>query len=301
MPLIELISLFISAILLAGLYATMSYGLGLIYGVMKIVNVSHAGFMMLGAYAAYIMIHPDYGIRLNPFVAPFVVVPIFFAAGMLLQRYVVRHVMNAPMITSLLLLFGVWLIIQNIAYIVFSGDTRTITTPYTLQTIRFGKELFGEDLRVSVNRLLVFGVGVVVLVGLQQFMGRTFLGKAIRATATDADAAALVGVNTQRVQMVAFGIGIALAGLAGSLMSLLLAFDPDFGKSHQLKSFTIVVLGGLGSFVGVAVGSLALALIETFSIPAGVPPALQDFVSFALLVIVLVILPGGLVSLFRRT
>ena len=279
----------------------MSYGLGLIYGVMKIVNVSHAGFMMLGAYAAYIMIHPDYGIRLNPFVAPFVVVPIFFAAGMLLQRYVVSRVMNAPMITSLLLLFGVWLIIQNIAYIVFSGDTRTITTPYTLQTIRFGKELFGEDLRISVNRLLVFAVGVVVLVGLQQFMGRTFQGKAIRATATDADAAALVGVDTQRVQMVAFGIGIALAGLAGSLMSLLLAFDPDFGKSHQLKSFTIVVLGGLGSFVGVAVGSLALALIETFSIPAGVPPALQDFVSFALLVIVLVILPGGLVSLFRRT
>jgi len=301
MPPIELLSLFISAILLAGLYATMSYGLGLIYGVMKIVNVSHAGFMMLGAYAAYIMIHPDYGIRLNPFVAPFVVVPVFFAAGMLLQRYVVGRVMNAPMITSLLLLFGVWLIIQNIAYIVFSGDTRTITTPYTLQTIRFGKELFGEDLRISVNRLLVFAVGVVVLVGLQQFMGRTFLGKAIRATATDADAAALVGVDTQRVQMVAFGIGIALAGLAGSLMSLLLAFDPDFGKSHQLKSFTIVVLGGLGSFMGVAVGSLALALIETFSIPAGVPPALQDFVSFALLVIVLVILPGGLVSLFRRT
>jgi len=301
MSLLELLSLLIAAILLAGLYATMSYGLGLIYGVMKIVNVSHAGFMMLGAYAAYIMIHPDYGIGLNPFIAPFVVVPVFFAAGMLLQRYVVRHVMNAPMITSLLLLFGVWLIIQNIAYIVFTGDTRTITTPYTLQTIRFGKELFGEDLRISVNRLLVFAVGVVVLVGLQQFMGRTFLGKAIRATATDADAASLVGVNTQRVRMIAFGIGIALAGLAGSLMSLLLAFDPDFGRSHQLKSFTIVVLGGLGSFVGVAVGSLALALIETFSIPAGVPPALQGFVSFALLVIVLVILPGGLVSLVRRS
>jgi branched-chain amino acid transport system permease protein len=300
MPPVELLSLFISAILLAGLYATMSYGLGLIYGVMKIVNVSHAGFMMLGAYTAYILIHPDYGIRLNPFIAPFVVVPIFFVAGMLLQRYVVQHVMNAPMITSLLLLFGVWLIIQNIAYIVFSGDTRTITTAYTLQTIRFGKDLFGEDLRISVNRLLVFAVGVVVLVGMQQFMGRTFLGKAIRATATDADAAALVGVDIQRVRMVAFGMGIALAALAGALMSLLLAFDPDFGKSHQLKSFTIVVLGGLGSFVGVAIGSLALALIETFSIPAGVPPALQDFVSFALLVIALVVLPGGLVSLLKR-
>ncbi len=290
----DFLSLLISAILLAGLYATMSYGLGLIYGVMKIVNVSHAGFMMLGAYAAYLLIHPDYGIKLNPFIAPFIVVPVFFALGMALQRYVVRHVMNAPMITSLLLLFGVWLIIQNLAYLVFTGDTRTITTPYTLQTIRLG------DLRISVNRLLVFAVGVVTLVGLQQFMSRTFTGKAIRATATDADAAALVGVNTQRVRMIAFGMGIALAALAGALMSLLLAFDPDFGKSHQLKSFTIVVLGGLESFVGVALGSVVLALIETFSIPIGVPPALQDFVSFALLVVVLVVMPGGLVSLLKR-
>ena len=295
MSLTDFLSLLISAILLAGLYATMSYGLGLIYGVMKIVNVSHAGFMMLGAYAAYLLIHPDYGIQLNPFIAPFIVVPVFFALGMALQRYVVRHVMNAPMITSLLLLFGVWLIVQNLAYIVFTGDTRTITTPYTLQTIRLG-----DDLRISVNRLLVFVVGVVTLVGLHQFMSRTFTGKAIRATATDADAAALVGVNTQRVHMIAFGMGIALAALAGALMSLLLAFDPDFGKSHQLKSFTIVVLGGLESFVGVALGSVVLALIETFSIPIGVPPALQDFVSFALLVVVLVVLPGGLVSLFKR-
>src|SRR5712692_9154589 len=216
----DLLSLLISAILLAGLYATMSYGLALIYGVMKIVNVSHAGFMMLGAYAAFMLIHPDYGIKLNPFIAPFIVVPVFFVIGMLLERLIVRHVMNAPMITSLLLLFGVWLIIQNLAYIVFTGDTRTITTPYTLQTIRLG------DLRISVNRLLVFAVGVVTLVGLQQFMSRTFTGKAIRATATDADAAALVGVNTQRVRMIAFGMGIALAALAGALMSLLLAFDP---------------------------------------------------------------------------
>ncbi len=287
----DFLSLLISAILLAGLYATMSYGLGLIYGVMKIVNVSHAGFMMLGAYGAFILIT---GLQINPLVAPFIVVPIFFVIGMVLQRYVVNRVVNAPMITSLLLLFGVWLIIQNVAYIVFTGDTRTITTPYTLQTIRLG------DLRISVNRLLVFAVGVVVLVGLQQFMGRTFIGKAIRATATDADAAALVGVNTQRVRMIAFGMGIALAALAGALMSLLLAFDPDFGKSHQLKSFTIVVLGGLESFLGVALGSVVLALIESFSIPLGVPPAMQDFVSFALLVLVLVVMPGGLIGLLKR-
>ncbi|TMC57482.1 MAG: branched-chain amino acid ABC transporter permease [Chloroflexi bacterium] len=294
MSLTDFVSLLISAILLGGLYATMSYGLALIYGVMKIVNIAHAGFMMLGAYAAYILIQPGYGIRLNPFLAPLIVVPLFFVIGMLLEKYIVRYVMNAPMITSLLLLFGVWLIIQNLAYIAFSGDTRTITTEYTLRTFLVG------DLRISLNRLLVFAVGVVTLVILQVFLSRTYTGKAIRATASDADAAALVGVNTQRVQMIAFGLGIALASLAGSLMSLLFAFDPDFGKSHQLKSFTIVVLGGLESFVGVALGSLVLSLIESFSIPLGVAPAMQDFVSFALLVVVLVLMPGGLVALFKR-
>jgi branched-chain amino acid transport system permease protein len=294
MTLIDLVSLLISAILLAGLYATMSYGLALIYGVMKIVNLSHAGFLMFGAYAAFILISPDYGIRLNPFVAPLIIVPVFFAVGMVLQRFVVRHVMNAPMITSLLLLFGVWLILQNVAYILFSGNTQTINTPYTLQTLRLG------ELRISLNRLTVFGVSAVTVVLLQLFMSRTFLGKAIRATSTDADAARLVGVDTERVQMVSFGLGIALAGLAGALMALIYAFDPEFGRSHLLKSFSIVVLGGLESFVGVALGSLVLALIEAFSVPLGVPVAMQDFVSFALLVVVLIVVPNGLVSLLRR-
>ncbi len=310
MSLTDIVSLLISAILLAGLYATMSYGLALIYGVMKIVNVSHAGFMMLGAFAAFILIHPDYGIKLNPFLAPLIVVPLFFVVGMLLEHFIVRHVMNAPMITSLLLLFGVWLIVQNIAYIIFTGDTRTITTPYSTMTIP--KDLPTDlkaviaplmaDLRISVNRLVVFAVGVVTLVILQMFLSRTYLGKAIRATATDADAAALVGVNTERVRMIAFGLGIALASLTGALLSLQLSFDPSFGGSHQLKSFTIIVLGGLESFVGVALGALLLALIETFSVmpPFNLPAALQDFVSFSLLVVVLVIMPGGLIALLKR-
>jgi branched-chain amino acid transport system permease protein len=291
---LDLFSLFINAVLLAGLYATMSYGLALIYGVMKIVNLSHAGFMMLGAYAAFVLISPVYGVQLNPFIPPLIIVPLFFVGGMALYHYVVRRVMGAPMITSLLLLFGIWLILQNIAYILFTADTRTITIPWLLQPIRVG------ELRISTNRSIVFAIGVVVLIALQQFMSRTMLGKAIRATATDADAAALVGVNTRRVQMIAFGMGIALAGLAGALMSLVYSFDPDWGRSHLLKSFSIVVLGGLESFVGVALGSIVLSLIETFSIPLGVPTALQDFVSFALLVIVLVVMPGGIMGLLQR-
>ena len=291
---IDLPALLVGATLLAGLYATMSYGLALIYGVMKIVNLAHAGIIMWGAYAALVFI-VKFGV--NPFVAPLLIVPIFFVFGMLLQRYIVRRVMYAPSISSLLLLFGLWLIMQNISYLLFSGDTRAITTEYTLLTFEV------SGISISVNRLVVFLVGIVALFALQQFLGHTYMGKAIRATAQDGDASKLVGINTDRVMEIAFGLGTSLASLAGSLMALIFAFDPDFGRSHLLKGFCIVVLGGLESVVGVALGSLVLAIAEALSV-LWIMPAMQDFVSFAILVIVLVAMPGGISGLlnkFRRT
>jgi branched-chain amino acid transport system permease protein len=287
---IDLPALVVSAILLAGLYATMSYGLALIYGVMKIVNLAHAGVMMWAAYAAYVLI---VNLGLNPFVAPLIVVPVFFVFGVFMQRYIVRRVMFAPSISSLLLLFGVWLIMQNIAYLVFSGDTRAITTQYTLVTFQVA------GISMSLNRVAVFVVGVGAVIGLQRFLEQTYMGKAIRATAQDSDASKLVGIDTDHIMEIAFGLGIALAGLAGSLLSLIFAFDPDFGRSHLLKAFCIVVLGGLESVVGVALGSLVLALAEALSI-IWVMPALQDFISFAILVIVLVVMPGGMMGLVAK-
>lgn len=287
---IDISALIVSAILLAGLYATMSYGLALIYGVMKIVNLAHAGVMMWGAYGAFILITRLGG---NPFLAPLLIVPAFFFFGTFLQRYIVRRVMGAPPISSLLLLFGIWLIMQNISYLVFTGDTKAITTHYTLLTFQL------NGIPISVNRLAVFIAGVIALVALWQFLDRTYMGKAIRATAQDSDASKLVGINTERIMEIAFGIGISLAGLAGSLMALIFAFDPDFGRSHLLKGFCIVVLGGLESMIGVALGALVLALAEALSV-LWLMPALQDFVSFALLVIVLVVMPGGMKELINR-
>ena len=287
---IDIPALLVGAILLAGLYATMSYGLALIYGVMKIVNLAHAGVMMWAAYAVFVLI---VNAGLNPFLAPLITVPVFFLLGMLLQRYVVRRVMFAPPISSLLLLFGIWLIMQNISYLGFTGDTRAITTKYTLMTFEF------LGIAISINRLVVFCVGILALLVMRQFMGRTYMGKAIRATAQDGDASKLVGINTDRVMEIAFGLGIALASLAGSLMALIFAIDPDFGRSHLLKAFCIVVLGGLESMVGVALGSLVLAVAEALSV-LWIMPALQDFVSFALLVIVLIVMPGGMMGLLAK-
>jgi branched-chain amino acid transport system permease protein len=287
---IDIPALLVSATLLAGLYATMSYGLALIYGVMKIVNLAHAGVMMWGAYAAFVLI---VNAGLNSFLAPLFIVPAFFFLGMFMERYIVRRVMFAPPISSLLLLFGIWLIMQNISYLGFTGDTRAITTKYTLMTF----QVFG--MAISINRLVVFCVGILTLLVLRQFLEHTYMGKAIRATAQDGEAGKLVGINTDRVMEIAFGLGTALAGLAGSLMALIFAFDPDFGRSHLLKSFCIVVLGGLESIVGVALGSLVLAIAEALSV-LWIMPALQDFVSFALLVIVLVAMPGGMVGLLAK-
>src|SRR5262245_29225106 len=123
MSLTDFTTLLISAILTAGLYATMSYGLALIYGVMKIINLAHAGTMMLGAYATY-WLYDTY--KFNPFLAPIIVVPVFFVFGMALERTLVRRIAGAPPIASLLLLFGVWLIMQNLAYLKFSGEPRSI-------------------------------------------------------------------------------------------------------------------------------------------------------------------------------
>lgn len=287
---IDIPALLVGAVLLAGLYATMSFGLALIYGVMKIVNLAHAGVMMWGAYATFVFVVNWGG---NPFLAPLLIVPLFFLLGIFMQRFIVRRVMYAPPIASLLLLFGVWLIMQNIAYLVFSGDTRAITTTYTLMTFQVA------GIAISFNRLIVFCVGILALFLLQQFLNHTYMGKAIRATSQDGEASKLVGINTERVMEIAFGLGIALASLAGSLMALIFAFDPDFGRSHLLKSFCIVVLGGLGSFVGVALGSLVLAISEALSV-LWIMPAMQDFVSFALLVIVLIVMPGGMLGLLEK-
>ena len=152
---------------------------------------------------------------------------------------------------------------------------------------------------ISITRLAVFLAGVAILVALELFLRRSFLGRAIRALAQDRDACALVGIDTQRVSMIAFGLGTALAGVAGSLLTLIFSFDPDFGRVLQLKSFTIIVLGGLESILGVAFASFVLALAENLTVTLS-KPALENLVSFVVLVVVLVVMPGGLAALLRR-
>ena len=285
----DLIGVLVSAILTAGLYGVMSYGLALIYGVMRLINLSHAGTMMLGAYVALTL---NRALRLDPILGSLVVLPLFFALGFVLYALLVRRVARSAPIVSLLLLFGLWLVIQNLAYIIWGNEDQSIITPYTYASVKLG------FLSLAVTRLIVFGAGLAVLAALAWFMARTYTGKAIRAVSLNYEASRLVGIDVDRISALAFGLGTALAGFAGAQLTLLFSFTPDFGGTFQIKAFAVIVLGGLTSFVGVAVGSLLLALVESFG-SLYMRASLQNLLSFGLLFIALVFLPGGVMSLLR--
>jgi len=288
---VDFLSVTISALMVAGLYAAMSYGLALIYGVMKIINLAHAGFIMLGAFVSFAL-YQSFGI--DPFLSIIATLPLFFVLGMGLHRFVVSRLPesgNSPAIQSLLLLFGVWLVLQNLGYYIWGGDTRSVLTSYTMKSMNIG------PINIGIPILLVFLVGVITLVVLNQMLTRTYLGKAIRAVTQNRNAAQLVGINARRIAMIAFGMGIGLAGLSGSMMSALYAFTPDFGRNFLLKAFAIIVLGGMESFTGVALGALVVALVESYAARYFVSNVFQDAITFALLVVALVVLPQGLPGL----
>ena len=291
----RLISVILSSLLTAGLYATMAYGLAVIYGVMRIINLAHAGFMMLGAYVTFTLFSR---FSLDPFAGLVVVGPLFFLFGVVLYRTFGNRMVHSgttPSIESLLLLFGVWLVLQNLAYVIWTGDTQSILTGYTMKSI----SILG--VRVGVPSVIVFLASVASLIFLNVLLKKTYLGKAIRAVSQNRDAARLSGVDAQRISATAFGLGTAFAGIAGGMLSTLVAFTPDFGRSLLLKAFCIIVLGGMESVTGVAVGALVLALLENgVGAYTSVPISLQDAVSFALLVVALVAFPQGLPGLLTR-
>ena len=288
----DLFNLLTSAVLLAGIYTAMSIGMTVIYGVMKMVNLAHAGFMMLGAYFAY---EVSQRTPIDPLLAAVLAAPLFFFLGIATYWSMVRRVpvADVPTRPSLLRLFGLWFVLQNSGYAIWGADDRSILTPLTMATLRFGAII------IPVIRLIVFGIALLSLVSLHLFLTRTWFGRAVRALTQNREAGQLVGIDTQRTAMLTFGLGIAFTGLAGALLATLYSFTPDFGGSFMLRSFVIIVLGGLESFSGVAIGAVIVALIETFSILV-VPASYQLAISFILLVVALLVLPGGIEGLLQR-
>jgi branched-chain amino acid transport system permease protein len=280
------VDLAVSAVMLAGLYATMAYGLGLIYGVLRVVNLAHGGVIMGGAYLGWVLFEK---LGIDPYLSLPIVIAASFALGILMYKLLVRHLPRGPAggPASLLLLFGVWLVLRNIAYLLFTGNDQAIRTSYSTKSL----VLLGTH--VSVNRLAVLAIALVLPALLHLLLTRTYTGRAIRAVAQNPDSCTLVGVDVERIYALTFGIGTALAGVAGLLSATLFSFNPGFGSGELLKSFVVVVLGGLGSVLGTGVAALILAVVEVFAILV-LPSYLTSAVGFVMLVLVLVFRPGGL-------
>jgi branched-chain amino acid transport system permease protein len=207
----------------------------------------------------------------------------------------------------LLLMFGFWLVLQNIGYAAWGNEDQSILTPLTLSAVHIG-----DTISIPKVNLVVFAAAVFCMVVLQIVFHRSWFGRSMRALIQNPYGAQIVGVDDQRTSRLTFGLGTAFAGFAGALLGMLYSFSPDFGRPFLLRSFVIIVLGGLESVSGVALGAIVLAILETFStvIPLPwywhgwkwfyLPPSYQPVVPFALLVVVLVIMPKGLAGLFNR-
>jgi len=282
----RLLDMILSAVLLAGLYATMAYGLGLIYGVLRVVNLAHGGVIMAGAYLGWCL-HEGFGI--DPYLSIPLVMAATFLLGVVMYQGLVRRLPRgaAGGPASLLLLFGVWLVLRNIAYLLFTGNDQVIATAFASRAV----PVLGTH--VALNRLIVLGIALVIAVALHVLLRKTMIGRAIRAVAQNADSCTLVGIDVNRVYTLTFGIGAALAGVAGVLLATIFSFNPSSGSSELLKSFVVVVLGGLGSVYGVGLAALIVATVEVFAIFV-LPSYLTTAVGFMLLVLVLVLRPGGL-------
>jgi branched-chain amino acid transport system permease protein len=292
MSAVDLLNLLIAALLQAGVYAAMSVGMTIIYGVMKIVNLAHAGFLMLGAYFVYELYAR---FHIDPLLGVLLAFPAFFLIGMLVHWLLVRRIPTSdqPTLPSLLLLFGLWLVLQNLGYLVWGNSDRAILSPRTLDVMQIGPISF------PTVRLAVFGAALASLGGLEFVLHKTWFGRAVRALMQNSDAGRIVGVNVERTAQVAFGVGIAFAGAAGGLLAMIYSFSPDFGAPFLLRAFVIIVLGGLESFAGVAVGSVILAVVETFCILV-LPANYQPAIAFSLLVLALIVLPEGVAGLWNK-
>lgn len=276
----------LDGILLGGIYAAFSAGFSLVFGTMRVINLAQGELVMLGAFGAY-WLHRLHGI--DPLTGIPVVMAALFLLGFALQKFLVNRIINREPLVSLLLTFGVSLILENTALQLWTGDYRTITTPYT------GSRVLLAGITISRIRLVAFAVAVLATLALFLLLTRTKVGRAIRATAQHPDAARLMGIRIHRIYAVTFGVGAALTGLAGVLIGLLFTIQPAMGSFYTLISFCVVVLGGMGYVPGVLAGGLVLGVIQTLSATL-LGGHWMDFAVFGTLLLVLLVRPAGLLG-----
>ncbi|MBI3707966.1 MAG: branched-chain amino acid ABC transporter permease [Proteobacteria bacterium] len=279
-----LIQSLVSGVLTGSLYAMIGVGLTVVFGVMRIINMAHGDLVMLGMYGAF---WAHVGARVDPFLSIVVWMPLMFLFGMAIHRFLLRKVVLGGELNTLLYTAGLSLFIANLALFVWTGDYRTIKLSYAVMPLR------PFDIAVPIPLAISFGLAIVITVALYWLLARTDMGRAIRATSQDAEAAALMGVNVERTATITFGLGTALAGGAGVLLAPSLYLYPTVGEILVAKCFVIVVLGGLGSVPGAIAGGILLGIIESLG-AVYVSVAYKDLIGFVIFLLVLLLRPAGL-------
>ena len=282
----DLVQTLINGVLQGGVYAAAAVGLSLIFGVSGILNAAHGELVMLGAFATY-WLATLYQID------PLLTLPLSFALlgvlGWALQYFVLNRTLGQPLLLSLLVTFGISLILVNVALRLWTADHRMLRIPYFEHSLLLGPFI------LPLSRVAACVVGIGMVVGLSWLLARTRLGRMIRATAQDWEMARLVGVNPRRVYAMTFAIGAGISGVAGSLVAFYTPVEPNMGLTYTLFAFAVVVLGGLGYTAGVLWGGLALgvaqALTETY-----LESGLSLFVAFLLLYLILRFMPAGIMG-----
>jgi branched-chain amino acid transport system permease protein len=274
----------VNGLLIGGIYALVSIGVTLIFGVVKVVNFAQGEFVMIGMYISFFLA-TRFGI--DPLASLLVSMPILFVAGVLLQHFLIRRVLKLGDMPQIFLTFALSLLLTNLALLLFTADYRTLQTSYSDMAIHIG------PIYIAVAKLIAFAVAMVLSAVLWVFLHTTDLGKAMRAAAQNQEVAMLMGINPDRVFCVAVGVALALAGAAGSLLMPFYPAYPMAGQTFILMSFVAVVLGTLGNITGALIASLMMGVAESLGIQfVGADSGL--IVVFVMFLFTLLVRPTGL-------
>ncbi len=295
----------LSGVLVGGVYALIGIGLTLIFGVMRVINFAHGDLLMMGMYLTW-LIFTAFGI--DPYLSLFISAPILFLWGALLQKVFINRVLGALPQNQILLTIGLGLIMSNAMMLIFTSDYRILTTSYSSSSVKFFESaptvdaagvstasLDTSSISISLPLLYSFLVTAAITATLFWFLSKTDTGQAIRATAQDRDAAQLMGINVKRMSVLAFGLGTALAGIAGALLAPTYYIFPQVGGPFTLKAFVVVVLGGMGSIVGATLGGVLIGVTESVS-AVYVASGLKELVVYVLFLLILLFRPAGLLG-----
>jgi branched-chain amino acid transport system permease protein len=287
--LVTILDVVIAGLLMGGIYALIAMGLSLQYGVARILNIAHGEFIMLGAFITWTLF-AVFGI--NPLVSLIVCGPIIFIIGFLLHRSLFTYLkISSPSPAafegnSMLAAFGLLFIIQNVAILIWGAGIKSYT--YLAFPVNIGGAVF------AANRLVTLGFALAIGVAFYIFLARTRLGKAIRAAAQDPNTAGLMGVNINRVLAICFGLGTLMAGLGGSLISMMISIQPTMGLEYTVIALIVIVIGGLGSIPGSFIGGFILGLVG--SIVTYIEPGLAMVAYYLLFMLLLLVRPKGILG-----